>query len=110
MPYTLKAGFSSRMGVGGVHRSNDIQKYLRNNMEETISWPAYLPDLSPIENIWGWLKGEVRKDMPRNVDSLKRSILNNWGRIDEDFLKPYFDSMPRRKQMVIESEGARVNY
>ena len=82
---------------------------VRKVMPQRIEWPGQSPDLSPIENIWGWLKNEVNKDMPKIVDSLKKSIKKHWKRLDEDFLVPYFQSMNDRMKMVIENEGGKIN-
>lgn len=103
-------GWIFQQDGSGVHRSDLVTDYIDYNTIETINWPAYSPDLSPIENVWGWLKTQVNKDMPQTLDSLKRSIRNNWNRIDVEFLKPYFDSMPQRMEMVIRGQGAKINY
>ena len=73
-------------------------------------WPSYSPDLSPIENIWGWLKVQVNKDLPKSVKALKNLIKKHWNSINVDFLEPYFDSMPNRMAMLIENDGGKINY
>ena len=77
-----------------VHRAEESFYYTYENMPQKLKFPSYSPDLSPIENVWGWLKGEVNKDMPTSVETLKRCIRKHWNRITPAFLKPYFDSMP----------------
>ena len=103
-------GWCWQQDGSGVHRAHVVQEYLDKYVPEKLDWPAYSPDLSPIENIWGWLKGQVAKDMPNSVDALKKSIRTHWNEINEEFLVPYFDSMPNRIAMVIENEGKKLNY
>jgi len=94
----------------GVHRADTVTRYLDTLEEEPITWPGYSPDISPIENIWGWLKNEVSKEMPRDMIRLKACVRRHWGRIDANFLRPYFDTMFNRMQMIIENEGAKIKY
>jgi len=93
----------------GVHRANLVKDFL-NSVENTLDFPAYSPDLSPIENIWGWLKNEVNREMPKTVDSLKRCIRKHWRRLSVDFLAPYFESLPKRMHMIIENNGNKIKY
>ena len=82
-------------------------------MPQTLTypeWPPYSPYINPIENVWGWLKHQVAKDMPKSVKSLKASIRKYWNLLDEAFLAPYFNSMPERLEMIIENEGGKINY
>ena len=76
----------------------------------TLPWPTYSPDLSPIENIWAWIKEEIAKDRPSTIKSLKRSLRKHWKRLTPEFLEPYFASMPNRMRMVINNHGNRINY
>lgn len=94
----------------GVHRALSVKDFVDKEMPRKLDWPPYSPDLSPIENVWGWLKAKVARDAPRNVYALKRSIRTHWQSMDIEFLAPYFQSMPERMAMVIESEGAKIKY
>lgn len=103
-------GYIWQQDGSGVHRAIIIKDFIQDKMPATIAWPPYSPDLSPIENIWGWLKAKVSKDMPKTVLKMKKSIRKHWNSIDQDFLRPYFQSLPRRMEMVIENEGGKINY
>lgn len=103
-------GWIFQQDGSGVHRAGIIEDFIDTFQEEPIEWPPYSPDLSPIENIWAWLKNEVSKDMPTSIQSLKRCIRKHWNRIDCSFLTPYFMSMPRRIDLVLESDGRKIKY
>ncbi len=94
----------------GVHRANSVGDFITKNIYYNLDFPPYSPDLSPIENIWGWLKREVNKEMPRNVEALKACVKKHWARLDESFLCPYFDSMPERMEEVIRLKGSKTKY
>lgn len=80
---------------------------------EIIAWPARSPDLSPIENVWHWMKNwiEERYDVQRlNRRRLKEVIKEAWEAVPEDFLRRLAHSMPERLRRVIENEGGRIQY
>ena len=45
----------------GPHRAKSIAEYLTNEELVRMQWPAKIPDLNAIENIWGSVKGYLRK-------------------------------------------------
>lgn len=47
-----------------VHKSKEFLQYLKDSDIVLLNFPPYSPDISPIENIWGWLKHEVSNDQP----------------------------------------------
>jgi len=50
------------------------------------------------------------KDRQTTLEAMKRSLRKHWKRITPEFLAPYFNSMPDRMRMIIESAGNRINY
>lgn len=92
------------------HRSKLAMEYIYKHTDDQLEWPPYSPDISPIENIWAWLKNEVAKDSPQTIEALKKSIHKNWNRITPNFLVSYIDSMPNRIGDLIASQGGRISY
>ena len=44
-----------------VHKSKIIGNFFQENEWEVLEWPAYSPDLNPIDNLWAILKQRLRK-------------------------------------------------
>ena len=103
-------GFILQLDNDPKHKAHETQNFIENNFEMALQWPPYSPDLSPIENIWSWLKAQVRKDLPQTVKSLKTSILKNWKKIDQNFLLPYIESMIKRIDLCISVNGNLTKY
>jgi len=74
-----------------------------------LDWPPYSPDFNPIENLWGWLKGEVLKDNPRTIDDLEESLIQNWERVTVDFLQGFIDTLYDRILLCREMGGERTD-
>lgn len=103
-------GFIWQQDGSGVHRAKTVEQFIYANMPQTLDWPSYSPDLSPMENIWSWIKGQVAKDCPKTLKALKTSIRKHWSSINEDFLASYINSMPERMRLVIKNGGGKINY
>ena len=91
----------------------EVEDKIPPKVRAKVLWDAGFrtPDsLFRRENIWGWLKNEVNREMPKTVDSLKRCIRKHWRRLSVDFLAPYFESLPKRMHMIIENNGNKIKY
>ena len=74
-----------------MHKSKIIGNFFQENEWRVLEWPAYSPDLSPIENLLAILKQlvEVFEEMERdlkkykNLSSDKRSLMF-WGAKQSD--------------------------
>jgi transposase len=77
-----------------------------------IKWPGNSPDLNPIENVWAWMKQQLREVHPTNLQELQQEITRLWvlKMDDSPYLKKLVESMPNRLQEVIAREGNTTHY
>ena len=40
---------------------NKQKNRLKNKLKEILDWPPNSPDLNPIENVWGVIKGSYKR-------------------------------------------------
>ena len=52
------------------HTSRLIKDWLKRKRIQTLPWPLYSPDFSPIENLWDELERRVKKHQPKNITQL----------------------------------------
>ena len=58
-----------------VHTSKVAQSVLTAAKVKTLRWPAYSPDLNPIENLWSVMECNLHKwDPPSNLAELRKML------------------------------------
>ena len=72
---------------------------------EVLEWPAYSPDLNPIENLWGHMKMSIRVDVFTDVDDLVEAILTFWEELDQAYVDALVLSFKDRLQKVVDNVG-----
>jgi len=95
-----------------VHRTPAIIEFKDNNLITSLSWPAQNPDLNPIEHLWDVLERKVhaRQPLPKNLCELMVYLKEEWYKIDLNTLENLVNSMPRRIEAVIQSNGNPTRY
>ena len=78
--------------------------------QNNIHWPSQSPDVNPIENLFEWLKQELLKRRPFTLKALKDDVVAIWESIDVFFLEPYWSSMPKRCQLLVDNKGYKIKY
>jgi hypothetical protein len=73
-------------------------------------WPGNSPDLSPIENVWGWVDAKVAAQGCKTLDEFKDAVAQTFKTIPIDMLRSLFDSIPRRLRLVINKQGDKCGY
>lgn len=88
------------------HVAHDTMEFLRINGVTTVNWPAYSPDLNPIENVWALMKRYVRSRQPQNVTQLKIAIKKACREIvTPQLCRNLYSSMRGRLNRVIQKNG-----
>jgi len=92
------------------HVSYDVKKYLEAQHVHCLVWPSYSPDLSPIENVWGFIKEELYKKNNElfTVDDTWEEIQRIWNFDVDPLLRKLYEDIPFRIQKVIDRQGKRI--
>ncbi|CAG8552720.1 8244_t:CDS:2, partial [Paraglomus occultum] len=46
-----------------IHKARAITDLFEHHNIRILDWPAYSPNINPIENLWAILKGKVEKEV-----------------------------------------------
>lgn len=87
-------------------------------LDETVPilvWPSKSPDLSIIENVWSVMKARlammnIEVGEVQSQSQLEERMHTIWDGIEPIIIENLFNSLPRRMQAVIQSNGLPINY
>ena len=91
------------------HVSRSSQDFFRRKKMRVLDWPAYSPDLNPMENMFGILCRKVYDGGARHFDNLGdliEAIKDAWKAIPLQTLRNLIESMPGRVAKVYALNGA----
>ncbi|MDI4567641.1 MAG: hypothetical protein E7Y34_00950 [Mycoplasma sp.] len=94
------------------HRANIVSECLQSEDITRMDWPAFSPDLNPVEHVWDMLGRRVaaRQPPPTCLPELRRALLFEWCNIPQDQIDNLILSMPRRCTDCIASSGRHTMY
>ncbi|KFM66177.1 Transposable element Tcb1 transposase, partial [Stegodyphus mimosarum] len=89
------------------HRANIVSECLQSEDISRMDWPAFSPDLNPVEHVWDMLGRRVadRKPLPTCLPELRRALRFEWCNIHQDPIDNLILSMPTRCTDCIVSSG-----
>jgi hypothetical protein len=88
------------------HRAKITREWLQDRDIEVLEWPAYSPDLNPLENYWWPLKNAVERQEPRTAENWKDTIVKTWEGLGSHFEH----NMSERLQLCINAKGEVIHY
>ncbi|GFS85924.1 DDE_3 domain-containing protein [Trichonephila clavipes] len=93
-------------------RANIVDECLQSEDITRMDWPAYSPDLNPIEHVWDMLGRQIAAPQPSPtlLPELRRALLDEWCNIPQDQSDNLILSMPRRCKAYIASSGRHTPY
>ncbi|GFY18765.1 transposable element Tcb1 transposase [Trichonephila clavipes] len=90
------------------HPANIVDQCLQSEDITRMDWPAYSPDLNPIEHVWDMLGRRIAARQPpfTCLPEIRRALLDEWCNIPQDQINNLILSMPRRckKDCIASSE------
>ncbi|GFX21812.1 transposable element Tcb2 transposase [Trichonephila clavipes] len=94
------------------HVAKTVGDFCSTQQMELLLWPAYSPDMSPIEHVWDLVGLRLARD-PRSSASnyeLLMRIQAIWNYLPQADIQNLFDSMPRRILSLIVARGGYTKY
>ena len=94
-----------------AHRARTTkQRHTNHGVTLFPCQPGNLLDLNPIENLLSQMKDMLRDERAISAAGLKKIAEKVWRRIIPNYLKKLYESMPRRMEAVIASQGGHTKY
>jgi hypothetical protein len=92
-----------------VHKSKKVMDWLPTvGVKLLEDWPAYSPDMNPIEHGWSWMSSYVNSQVPTNKASLERAINLAWQNLPQNVIRGYIENLPRVCQQIIAAKGDHI--
>ena len=100
-------GCVSAHGIGTLYicegTINVTTALLCGKRVRVLDWPACIPDLSPIENVWSIMKRKIQQQSHQTFEQLKSYMKQEWERIPPTTPQQLASSVP--KHSVVERKG-----
>lgn len=92
-----------------IHTCKRTQAYLqRKGVQRIEDWPAYSPDLSPIEGLWAILKERVSRHGPLGRPQLVAFIQKEWDLLPQAMVDRVVLSYQRRLVECVAKKGKTI--
>lgn len=91
------------------HSAEETMLYLLPNVPHYLIWPPYSPDLSPIEQIWSYIKKRLAGKQFNDSDNLFSAIEYEWNNIPNDIIHNFYSSFYARLVVCKEIGGQCLN-
>ncbi len=94
------------------HVARICTQFLEAENISVLAWPAYSPDMSPIEHVWDALDRRIRQrvPVPANIQQLRTAIEEEWTNIPQATINNLINSMWRRCVALHEANGGHTRY
>ncbi|GFT29785.1 transposable element Tcb2 transposase [Trichonephila clavipes] len=94
------------------HWTLAVEELLEREDITRIDWPAYSPDLNPIEHVWDAFGRRIaaRLHHPENTQQLKQMLIEGWALLPQEMLHQLVLSMLRRCEATIAVRRGHIPY
>lgn len=92
------------------HAARLTREFLDDQEINVMGWPAYSPDLNPIEHMWDILGRKVAQRNPSTRPELIRFLQEEWIAIPQQQVRSLVGSMRRRCTECLDAMGGHTHY
>ena len=92
------------------HTTKSMKKWLSENNVNILQSPSQSPDLNPIMNLWWFLKIQIRKRAPANINNLRTTCQKEWYKIPTNYSKKLIENYRKRLIVVEVNKGNSTKY
>ena len=94
------------------HSLSETRNWLDDRQIRMSQWPPQSPDINIIENIWRWVKMELRKHIKKikSRQDLVDALQDIWRKLEDEKIQELYASFPKRIKAVIKSKGTMTKY
>jgi len=94
------------------HSARLTMDYLTQHNIDILSWPSFLPVLSPIEHLWDQIGCSLysRRQRPGNHQQLIQAITDNWNAIPQNQIQCLICSMQHQCRVTLDTNGGHTQY
>ncbi|GBN74024.1 Transposable element Tc3 transposase [Araneus ventricosus] len=95
-----------------THASSATKNYLNLKNFTVLKWPSMIPDVNPIEKVWGIMSRKVYENGGQfySVYALKTATESAWYNLEPEILETLIKSMEKRVYDVLLKTGNTLNY
>ncbi|CDF38942.1 unnamed protein product [Chondrus crispus] len=95
-----------------INRAKRTFQWFDEEEVPLLEWPAKLPDLNPIEHLWGILARTVyaHQRQFKDVDELLEVIMEAWDEVSEECLEKLVRSLQKRSFECVMAKGGPTKY
>lgn len=94
------------------HKAKATVKWLDEHKIAFIKpeqWMPSSPDASPCDFfLWGYLKAQLNKKVPRSINGLKRAIADELKKVPLDMIQRAMQAWPRRCREIYAAKGGHI--
>ncbi len=105
-----EADFIFQQDLAPAHTAKGTKSWFKYHGVTVLDWSENLPDLNPIENLWGIVKRKMRDTRLNNADDPKAAIKATWASITYVQCHRLIASMSRHIDAVINAKGVPTKY
>ena len=101
-------GISCKINNASPHKSGIVTEWFHRKGVSVLEFPAYSPDLNPMENLWASMQREVDTMQCSTVEQLSDAVLSVWNRTSAETFSKLASSMSRRCTAVLAANGSHT--